>query len=248
MRGWRSTAESDDGEPDPEVQDRFVRVVGLPRIDDDESVAPPVVEPPSVRAREALSAALDPRRRGVRALALVAAVVVVIAASVAWWSRPRIEPVPGMTQPAGAPATEASAVIVVAVAGRVVRPGLVRLPAGSRVADAIAAAGGVLPGTDLSYVNLARKLIDGELIVIGVTPPPNQGGTGGAPGTPEGPVNLNTATLAQLDALPGVGPVLAARIIDYRIKHGGFRSVTELRQVAGVGDAKFEQLKDLVTV
>jgi len=136
--------------------------------------------------------------------------------------------------------------VVVAVAGRVRKPGLVHLPAGARVADAIQAAGGVLPGTDLSFVNLARRLADGELIVVGVTAPA-QGGASG-PGQAGGLVNLNTATLAQLDTLPGVGPVLAQRIVDYRAQHNGFRSVGELRQVDGVGDARFEQLRSLVTV
>jgi len=133
------------------------------------------------------------------------------------------------------------------------KPGLVRLPAGARVADAIEAAGGVLPDTDLSFVNLARKVVDGELIVVGVTPPPGVAGpAGGAAGTPPGGpaalVNLNTASLAELQTLPGIGAVLAQRILDYRTKHGQFRSVDELRQVEGIGDAKFAQLKDRVTV
>ena len=142
--------------------------------------------------------------------------------------------------------------LVVAVAGKVRRPGLVRLPAGARVADAVQAAGGALPGVDVALLNLARKVTDGELIVVGVTPPPVPGGRpgrpAGGPGPPPGRLNLNTATLAQLDALPGVGPVLAQRILDHRDQHGGFRSVGDLRQVDGIGDARYEQLKDLVTV
>jgi len=139
------------------------------------------------------------------------------------------------------------------VAGKVRRPGLVRLPAGARVADAITAAGGPLPGTDVSLLNLARKVVDGELILVGVPAPsggnPTQApGPGGAPGVPGGKVNLNTATLAQLDALPGVGPVLAQRIIDHRERQGPFRSVGDLRQVDGIGAARFNQLEDLVTV
>ncbi|MEU4792181.1 ComEA family DNA-binding protein [Micromonospora tulbaghiae] len=213
--------------------------------------------------------AFDPGRRGVRALAAVAAVVVVVAAVWAWRSRPSAEPVqpvaasseapvsaateavPGMPAQAGSPGQ-----VVVALAGKVRRPGLVRLPAGARVADAIEAAGGALPGVDVALLNPARKVTDGELILVGVTAPPGQAAPGpaaggGAPGgsaAPAGPVNLNTATLAQLDALPGVGPVLAQRILDHRDRTGGFRSVSDLRQVDGIGDARYEQLKELVTV
>jgi len=110
----------------------------------------------------------------------------------------------------------------------------------------------VLPGTDLSMLNLARRLVDGELLAVGVSPPPGAavpGPAAGAPGAaPGGPLNLNAATLAELDALPGVGPVLAQRILDYRTKHGGFRTVEELRKVEGLGEARYAQLKDLVTV
>jgi competence protein ComEA len=202
--------------------------------------------------------AFDPGRRGVRALAAVAGLVVLAAAGWAWWARPQPEPAPpGPAAPlAAAPGASPAAVpsaggeVVVAVAGRVRRPGLVRLPAGARVADALAAAGVVLPGTDAALLNLARRVTDGELIVVGVTPPPGvaESGSGGVQSGAGAPVNLNTATLAQLDGLPGVGPVLAQRILDYRERHGGFRSVGELRQVDGIGDARYEQLKDLVAV
>ncbi|WP_436278651.1 helix-hairpin-helix domain-containing protein [Micromonospora marina] len=213
--------------------------------------------------------AFDPGRRGVRALAVLAAVVVVVAAVWAWRSRPTaesVQPVVAATEaPAGgvtdvmtvAPARGGSpGQVVVALAGKVRRPGLVRLPAGARVADAIEAAGGALPGVDVALLNPARKVTDGELILVGVTAPPGPAvpgpaAGGGAPGgsaAPAGPVNLNTATLAQLDALPGVGPVLAQRILDHRDRHGGFRSVSDLRQVDGIGDARYEQLKELVTV
>lgn len=202
-------------------------------------------------------------------------VVVLVAGFLAWRSRPHAEPVApdlpgsaasGVAGQAGAPqagtaqdgapqagVTEpAGTEVVVAVAGKVKSPGLVRLPPGSRVADAVAAAGGILPGTDLATVNLARKVTDGELIVVGVPAAVAGDGTGpagaGDPAAAGGKVNLNTATLSQLDALPGVGPVLAQRIIDYRTSHGGFRSVSELRQVDGIGDARFDDLKDRVTV
>lgn len=195
--------------------------------------------------------ALHPGRRGLRALAVVGVLAVLVAGLLAWRARPTAEPVPPGLPEAPVPSTIHSGQpsIVVAVAGRVRRPGLVRLPAGARVADAIDAAGGVQPGTDLSFVNLARKVSDGELILIGIAPPAGAAAVdSGSTGAGGGPVNLNTATLAQLDTLPGVGPTLAQRIIDYRGKHGGFRSVEELRQVDGIGDARFADLKDLVTV
>jgi competence protein ComEA len=234
---------------DAEIQQRFGRVTGLPPAPDDPV---PDVEP----ARRPRLAAFDPGRRGVRALAMVAAAVVCIAAFIAWQARPRAMPMPQATAlpasagaNAAAPASGTASVVVVAVAGRVRKPGLIRLPSGSRVADAIEAAGGVLPDTDLSFINLARKVVDGELIVVGVTPPPGAaGGAPGATGAPGGPINLNTATVAELQTLPGIGAVLAQRIIDYRTKHGQFRSVDELRQVEGIGEAKFAQLKDRVTV
>jgi competence protein ComEA len=181
--------------------------------------------------------AFDPGSRGFKALAVVAAVVVLGAAYFAWQSRSRPEMV-APPRESSAPSAAAGQ-IVVAVSGRVYRPGLVRLPPGSRVADAIAAAGGVLPDTDISAVNLARKLNDGELIAIGV----DVGGD-----TAGGKVNLNTATAAQLDALPGVGPVLAQRIIDFRAQHGGFTDVAQLRQVDGIGEETFARLKELVTL
>jgi competence protein ComEA len=185
---------------------------------------------------------------GVRALAVVAVAVAMVAAFLAWQARPRVESVPQAPVDVSAdkvPADATSAgTVVVAVSGRVRRPGLVRLPAGARVADALDAAGGVLPGTDLTALNLARKVTDGELIVVGVAAsalPPAAGGGSGL-------VNLNTATLDQLQTLPGVGPVLAQRIVDYREHNGGFKSVADLRKVTGIGDAKFNELKSRVTV
>lgn len=221
--------------------------------------------------------AFDPGRRGVRALAVVAIVVVLGAAGWAWWSRPRAEPLAGAAatasgqDSAGAGQTGQSAAegvptspsgdpeLVVAVAGKVRRPGLVRLPAGARVADALEAAGGPLPGTDAALLNLARKVTDGELILVGVTAPPPAAGSatgatagpapaGGGVAGPGGKVNLNTATRAELETLPGVGPVLAQRIIDFREQRGGFRAISDLKQVTGIGDARYEDLKALVTL
>jgi comEA protein len=217
--------------------------------------------------------AFDPGRRGVKALAAVAVLVVLIAAFLAWRARPQVDPVavPPLDAPAagvattaatdgaagaGPPAAPASGgtEVVVAVGGKVRKPGLVHLRPGARVADALQAAGGADPGTDVALLNLARKVVDGELIMVGVTPPgagaaPAAGpGPAGGAGAPGGPINLNTATLADLDKLPGVGPVLAQRILDARDAQGGFKAVSDLRKVNGIGDSRYDQLKDLVVV
>lgn len=149
--------------------------------------------------------------------------------------------------------------VVVDVAGKVRRPGIVVLPSGSRVADALEAAGGVRPGVDTAGLNLARPLLDGEQVLVGLTPvgsPDDQAPAATGPGivatpTPGGPtalVNLNTATLEQLDTLPGVGPVTGQAILDWRAEHGAFTSVDELLEVDGIGDATLADLRDLVTV
>jgi competence protein ComEA len=138
--------------------------------------------------------------------------------------------------------------LLVHVAGKVRRPGVVQLTAGSRVIDAIEAAGGAQPGADLSSLNLARPLTDGEQVLVGVPQPPGSSAT--AKPSPTGPavVDLNAASLEQLDALPGVGPVLAQRILDYRNERGRFESVDELQQVTGIGARKFAELRELVRV
>lgn len=138
--------------------------------------------------------------------------------------------------------------VVVHVVGQVQQPGLVALPDGSRVADAIDAAGGAGPEADLSAVNLARVLVDGEQVVV---PRPGEaiapvGGAGAGSGS--GVLNLNLADVAALDALPGIGPVLAQRIVDWRTEHDRFSSVEELTEVSGIGPALLEGLRDLVTV
>jgi competence protein ComEA len=148
------------------------------------------------------------------------------------------------------PAGQDDGTVIVDVAGRVRRPGIVTLPLGSRVVDAIRAAGGARESVDLTSLNLARELVDGEQLLVGLAPPPAVPTPGGVPGTagPVGLVNLNTATMAELDTLPGVGPVTAQAILDWRAANGSFTSVDELLEVDGIGDATLADLRDLVTV
>ena len=126
--------------------------------------------------------------------------------------------------------------VVVAVAGKVRRPGLVRLPLGSRVDDAVRAAGGLLPGASTELLNLARRLVDGEQVLVGIGPPPGAPAAGPAAPAPGGLLDLNAAGVADLDALPGIGPVLAQRIVDWRTENGRFASVDQLREVTGIGE------------
>lgn len=155
-----------------------------------------------------------------------------------------VEPVVGVVS-AEASSSQASAVIH--VVGEVKKAGLYALPSGSRVSDAVAAAGGATKKADLSLVNLARTVTDGEQIRV-----PAKGETAAAAtedaSTAPAVVNLNTATQQQLETLPRVGPSMAQRILAYRQENGGFRSVDELRNVSGIGDKTFEALKDFVSV
>jgi competence protein ComEA len=151
--------------------------------------------------------------------------------------------------PPAAPPTEtaAQARVVVDVVGAVRRPGLYRLEQGARIADAVARAGGATRKADLALINLAAPLADGEQVVVPARGAPPAGAAGAAAGgAPSGPVHLSTATLEQLDALPGIGPVTAQKILDYRQKHGAFTSVDELDAVPGIGPARLDQLQDLV--
>jgi competence protein ComEA len=144
-------------------------------------------------------------------------------------------------------------VLVISVSGRVAHPGLVRVPNGSRVADVLAAAGGALPGVDLAGLNLARRVVDGEQVAVGVPAAPDAGAAqasapAAGPPAPAAKVDLNTATVAQLDTLPGVGPVTAQHIVDWRARNGRFARVEQLREVDGIGEHRFQQLRELVTV
>ncbi|MFD9338095.1 helix-hairpin-helix domain-containing protein [Streptomyces sp. NPDC060028] len=204
--------------------------------------------------------------RTVAAVCVVLVVAVGFAAQQFWSARPQpvtapevVAPAPvAATAPASTVASAPAAVgapVVVDVSGKVREPGVRRLPAGSRVEDALSAAGGVRPGTDTTGLNLARVLVDGEQVLVGAPAPPAGGaggggvaggGAGGVGGPSPGPLSLGTATAEQLDRLPGVGPVLAQHIVDFRTVRGGFRSVEELRQVNGIGERRFADLRRLV--
>jgi competence protein ComEA len=210
-------------------------------------------------------ARLDPGRRPAAALVAAAVAAAVVIAFLTWRSRPvavsappvaAVSPVAATSPAPSGRASPSGTPIVVAVAGKVRRPGVVKLATGARVLDAVAAAGGPLPGADLGLLNLARRLSDGELVVVGLPAATVPAGAAGA--VPVAPatgvdssgtaLDLNAATVEQLDGLPGVGPVLAQRIVDYRTAHGRFDSVDQLRDVDGIGDAKFAQLRDRVRV
>lgn len=217
------------------------------------------------------NARIDPGRRGILALLAVALAVAVLVGALVWRARPAVEPAPtslvarsdptaptGRTGPTNsdpAPTATPGDRIVVAVVGRVRHPGIVTLTRGARVIDAIRAAGGLSPGADPGLLNLARRLGDGEQVVVDVPTPgamvaagsevrgaqPDGAASGGM-------VNLNTATAAELVALPGIGPVTAQRILDWRSAHGQFTSVAQLGQVSGIGPAKLAQIRGRVTV
>jgi competence protein ComEA len=220
----------------------------------------------------------DPGRRGLAALGL--AVIIVLAAS-AWWlatGRPKAMPVHRST-PTSSPVSVTSSVadvlpsstgapvagpappsptptasVVVDVAGKVRRPGVYTLAAGSRVYEALRAAGGVRRGASTLALNLAAPVLDGEQIVVGVASvapvagPPPGASPAATSATSAALIDLNTATLEQLESLPGVGPVLGQNILDWRNANGRFTSVDQLSDVSGIGDVRLAQLRPLVTV
>jgi competence protein ComEA len=190
------------------------------------------------------------RRRLTVALLGVLVLTVLIGASVALTSRGVEHEPPPVLPVAAASVTTSTAEksIVVSVVGQVARPGLVTLSEGARVADALQEAGGPVPGVDISALNIARRLADGEQIYVGIPPPPGAEPAPAAAGAPAVPdkVDLNSATLAELDTLPGVGPVTAQRIVDWRTEHGRFEGVDQLREIDGIGPSKFAKLQDRV--
>jgi competence protein ComEA len=159
-------------------------------------------------------------------------------------------PIVGSAEAGGSaePSAAASVRLVVYVVGAVRRPGLYRVASGSRVADAVAKAGGLTRRADPAGVNLAAPVADGEQLVVPARLAVEVAGAQGAPlaGGVVGPVQLSVATAEQLDSLPGIGPVTAAKIVDYRTAHGAFRTVDELDEVPGIGPSRVEQLRGLV--
>ncbi|WP_138759372.1 ComEA family DNA-binding protein [Modestobacter altitudinis] len=260
--------------PDDELSDQPSPATGW--ADDDLDRAEEPAEVPDVALPASLgrhrapgrTTRLDPGRPGAWALWAVAVLAALAVVGWTWWDRPAVDQVPAASATAaqstttapppvpapgsGPPGTPAGTVVV-SVVGQVGAPGLVTLPAGARVADALAAAGGLLPEADPAAVNAAAVLGDGQQIAVGVpgAAAPAVGAPGaGVPGAAgaAGPVDLNTATAADLDALPGIGPVLAQRIVDHRTTNGPFTSVDQLDDVSGIGPAVFADLVDRVQV
>lgn len=199
-----------------------------------------------------------PRRRLVAVVAVVAAVVAVAVAVAAVGREPEPERAPplaaahtsaGSGAVGGDGATRGGpARLVISVVGKVRRPGLVKVRVGARVADALRAAGGPKRGVDLTTLNLARKVTDGEQIHVGAPAVAAAPAEGGAPGVPAGKINLNTATADQLEELPGIGEVTAGNIIDWRAQNGSFTAVEQLREVDGIGERRLATLRERVTV
>ncbi len=199
---------------------------------------------------------LGPAQVAVVAVALAVGLVIT-----AWWvlrSQPEpLDPAPinaPLISPAGLPGAtpaEGPTELVVDVAGKVRRPGIVVLEPGSRVVDALKAAGGAGPRVDLSSLNLARLVVDGEQILVGLSPAPGVAASAAAsPGAPApgALVNINLAGQPELEGLPGVGPVTAAAIIAFREESGSFTSVDQLLDVSGIGEATLAEIAPHVTV
>jgi competence protein ComEA len=192
---------------------------------------------------------LSPRRILLAALLLAIALVV----GARFLLRSPAAPAPAAVPIVGSAkdgAAAPSSRLVVYVVGAVRRPGLYRLREGARVADAVARAGGLRRNADTAAVNLAAPVADGEQVLVPARLPAAAGaqgaqGVGGASAR-AGPVQLSTATVEQLDSLPGIGPVTAQKIVDYRTTHGAFRSVDELDEVPGIGPTRVDQLRTLV--
>jgi competence protein ComEA len=245
-----------------------------PADDDDDEIPVPSWIPDGRTERGAgwlAAIRADPGRAGGIALAVVAVVAVLITVFSLMRDDPppvvsaKLPPVEMVSSAAARPSVNPNQPVVVSVVGLVAKPGLVTLAPDARIADAVSAAGGALNGADTLGLNLARHLTDGEQIVVGIGTPAGQptalgsSVSGGAPpasaaptapgkGAPAEPVDLNTASVEQLDALPGVGPVMAAAIVAWRDANGKFSSVDQLGDVDGIGPARLEKLRALVRV
>jgi competence protein ComEA len=197
----------------------------------------------------------DPLARYRPYLAMLLLFAVVLGGTILLLRRP--EP-PPLTIVSPTPrATATIALVIVDVRGAVSKPGVYTLPVGSRVQDVLAQAGGTSSNADTRPLNLARKLNDGEQLYVPrvgeATPTPAPVAApakSGAANTkaPIGKININTASVEELDALPGIGPALGQRIVDYRTQNGAFGAIQDLKKVRGIGDKSFEELKDLITV
>jgi competence protein ComEA len=219
----------------------------------------------------------DPGRAGVIALGVVGVIAVLVTVFVLLRDKPpaiasaKLPPVQMVSSASPSPGVSPPAAdqdVVVSVVGLVHKPGLVTLKPGARIADALTAAGGALDGADLIGLNMARRVADGEQIIVGIAAAPGQPtamgssvasgpspaprptvpAAPGSPAAPDGPIDLNGATVEQLDGLPGIGPVMAAAIIAWRDANGGFASVDQLGDVDGIGPARLEKLRPLVHV
>lgn len=259
---------------DPPVAHRHTQVRGLyAAADPGPEAETPLVPVPGRHASRDFVGGLTSRLNLTGAHVAVISIVIAVAVGVAAWLAVRSDPEPvpalapvseGLVSQSAAvePSAAASASepssgaagtvdVTVDVAGKVRRPGIAVLPPGSRVVDAVEAAGGARRGVDLASLNLARPLVDGEQILVGVSVPAGVvGSLGATPGPGEtGPlVNLNTADLAALETLPGVGPVTAEAIASWRTEHGGFTAVEELLEVDGIGDATLAEIAPHVTI
>jgi competence protein ComEA len=264
-RGWLP-----DDAPEPDLPDDLGRERAIP------VAVPAVTAPPGVAVGRHRSPGatvrVAPGRTGVWALAAAGLLGVVVLLLWTWLDRPTTTPAPaapatptvqpgaasrstggspgGRSSTAVGEAAATSASVVVSVVGLVAHPGLVTLPTGARVADAVTAAGGLVAPADQASVNLAAVVADGQQIAVGVPgaagPAPGAAATGGPAGA--GPVDLNAATVAVLDGLPGIGPVLAQRIVDFRTQHGRFTAVDQLDDVPGIGPALYARLAPQVRV
>lgn len=225
-----------------------------------------------------LESRVDLGRFGLVGISLAGLVLLIVVLFAVWSEQPEAEPAPSLPlrvspPPVSGPAPEKPAArpepVVVSVVGRVHRPGLVTVQPGARVADALEAAGGAVPDTDVTALNLARKVTDGEQLYVAVPVPGDVDQPEGAPGARAGPdraeegggagesgaetggsgkINLNAASAEQLNALPGVGKVTAERIVQWRQEHGRFATVDQLTDVGGIGDSRLARLRDRVRV